>query len=333
MRSHTWSGRPRCCRAEACAAGARGRHAARGVWSARTGVVLTLALCTLLLGACAKSSDVEKIDSSMQKVAETDRVQNQRLSSLENDVGKALATQSAQLKQLSADVKNLQQQQQSLKGRTSLLEQSTQQITNEQQTLSNSVDRSTSDQRKLGHLVSGEVAKIERFRLNTSNDLDKMRTEVAELEKLLKSPIANLPDKTVADRDLRRAYYHLLSGEFDIAVDRFAAWEKKYPKDPRVPEAEYRQGEAYFLMRRYDHALIPLYELVHKYPKSQYATPARWMVARSLEETGDLKLAREFYAQLINQDTPYAADATRRVAFINRLYPHSAEAAKGKAKQ
>jgi hypothetical protein len=52
------------------------------------------------------------------------------------------------------------------------------------------------------------------------------------------------------------------------------------------------------------------------------------MTARTLEETGDLKLAREFYAQLINGNTPYAVDATRRVAFINKLFPQ----AQGEAK-
>jgi TolA-binding protein len=172
--------------------------------------------------------------------------------------------------------------------------------------------------------VEQQLAKMERYKLETDNDLDKMRIQLAELTKLLKSPIADLPAKTEADTDFRQAYYHLLNGEFDIAADAFDAWRKKYPKDPRGPEALYRRGQAFFLMRKYDHALIPLSELVDKSPKSDFATPARWILARSLEETGDLKLARQFYAELINDRTPYAADATRRVALIDRLFPHAA---------
>lgn len=316
MVTHSRSALPGPGRVVPTGAVAPGRRAFRGRGRARAGAVVALAVCTLLLAACAKSSDVEKMSTNLQKVAETDRVQNQRLSSLENDVGK-------QLKQLDDEMR-------ALNGRTTLLEQNTKQMAAEQQTLSDSADRTAADQRKLGHLVSQQVAKMERYRLNTDNELDKMRLQADALQKLLKSPIADLPDKTVADRDLRRAYYHLLDGEFDIAAQAFASWAKKYPKDARVPEATYRQGQAYFLMRRYDHALIPLYELVRKWPKNRLVLPARWMLARSLEETGDLKLAREFYAQLINQDSAYAADATRRVAFINRLYPHS-RPAKGAA--
>lgn len=324
-------------------AASQGR-AHRGLRRARAGFLLVL--CVALLGACAKSSDVEKIDTDMKKVAETDRVQNGRLSRLETGVGKTLSEQGAQIKQLTAEVNALKGQasalehqtkqmgteQDSLKGRTSLLEQSTQQMGTEQQSLSNSVDRTASDQRKLSHSVSEQLASIKRYKLETGNDLDKMRGRLEELQKLLTSPIANLPDKSVADREMRQAYYDLINGEFDVGADAFGAWKHKYPKSPRVPEADYRQGQAYFLMRRYDHALIPLYELVHKWPKSQFAMPARWLLARSLEETGDLKLAREFYAQLINQNTAYSADATRRVAFIDRLYPRAAGAAKAKAK-
>jgi TolA-binding protein len=273
-------------------------------------VLALLGLGLLALAACAKSGDVEK-------VAETNRVQDQRLKALEGDVGATLTDQKSEMAQLRTDVK-------AALGRMDLIDQRTQRMENEQKAITEGLERSLSEQRKLGHAVETELAKMAKFKLETDNDQDKMRIQMAELEKLLRSPISRLPAKTAADLEFRDAYYHLLSGEFDIAADAFEKWRKAYSKDERGPEALYRRGQAFFLLRRYDHALIPLFELVDKAPKSEFATPARWMVARSLEETGDLKLAREFYAALINDKTPYSADATRRVAFINRLFPRSA---------
>ena len=252
----------------------------------------------------------------MEKVAEANRVQDQRLRAIETDVGGSLKDQKSEMEQLRRDVK-------AALGRMDLVDQRTQRMENEQKAITESLERSLSDQRKLGHAVETELAKMAKYKLETDNDLDKMRIQVGELEKLLRSPIARLPAKNQADKDFREAYYHLISGEFDIAADLFDKWRKAYPNDERGFEALYRRGQAFFLLRRYDHAQISLYELVDKAPKSDLATPARWLLARSLEETGDLKLARDFYAQLINDKTPYAADATRRVAFINRLFPRS----------
>jgi TolA-binding protein len=171
--------------------------------------------------------------------------------------------------------------------------------------------------------VDEELTRMKRANLESASELDKMRLQLADLEKLLRSPISRLPAKTAADLDYRAAHYDLISGQFDLAADKFERFRKEHPKDPRGTEALYRRGQAFFLLRRYDHALIPLFELVDKAPKDELATPARWYLARALEETGDLKLAREFYAQLINEKTAYANDATRRVAFINRLFPRS----------
>ncbi len=287
--------------------GRRARRPSGGVAGPLGAALALLAGALLALSACAKSSDV-------QKVEETDRVQDQRLRALETDMGTTLREQKAELEQLRRDVR-------AALGRMDLVDQRTQRMENEQKALTESLERSLADQRKLGHTVETELARMTKAKLETDNDLDKMRLQVGELEKLLRSPISRLPAKSEADKDFREAYYHLISGEFDIAADGFDKWRKTYPKDDRGFEALYRRGQAFFLLRRYDHALIALFELVDKAPKHELATPARWMLARSLEETGDLKLAREFYAQLINDKTPYAADASRRVAFINRLFP------------
>jgi tetratricopeptide (TPR) repeat protein len=155
--------------------------------------------------------------------------------------------------------------------------------------------------------------------LEVEKALDGVRGQLTGLESLLQSRMADLPQKTKADRAWREAYFQLINGELDVAAAAFADFRTKYGDDPRAVEALYRQGQAYFLRRKYDEALVPCLELVEKHGDHPLAADAKWMLARSLEETGDLKLAREFYAQLIAQDTPHKRDATRRLFFIDRL--------------
>ncbi len=231
-------------------------------------------------------------------------------------MGRTLREQQQLLESLRTDVR-------ALRGQVQLVNERTGRIAGEQSAMAQEMERTLAEQRKIARQVEDERAALRRFRLESANDLDKMRTRITDLDKLLRSPISRMPDKTAADAALRQSYFHLLNGEFDIAASQFQQFMKKHPKDPRRIEALYRRGQAFFLLRRYDHALIPFFEVVDKAPRHPMATPARWMLARALEETGDLKLAREFYAQLISGKTPYAADATRRLAFINKLFPRS----------
>ena len=267
-------------------------------WTASAGLALMLGWSV----GCATSGDVKKID-------EANRVQNQRLRALEEDIGTALDSQRTEIK--------------ALRGQLLLVKEQTDRMAREQSAITENQERSKARQRKLTRMVEEEVNRIVRFKTEAENDLDKMRLQLGQLEKLLKSPISKLPGKTPADKEFRAAYFSLINGELDIAAGEFSAFRKKYPKDKRGVEALYRRGQAYFLMRRYDHALEPFLQVVEKSPRHPLATQARWMLARALEEAGELKLARSFYGQLITGKTVYANDATRRLAFINKLYPKS----------
>lgn len=271
-------------------------------------------LALTLAAACAKSSDIDRVE-------ESNRVQDQRLLAIERDVGSSLEEQRQALRAVQGDLRAIQGDLRAMRGRTNLISERTEQLVSEQSALSEALERSHSEQRRLTRRVEEQVARMSRFRLESENDLDKMRLQLGQLEKLLKSPIAKLPAKTAADKEFRIANHLLINGEFDLAADRFETFRKKHPKDKRGTEALFRRGQALFLMRKYDHALIPFFEVVDKAPDHELAMPSRWMLARALEETGDLKLAREFYAQLIAGKTAYASDATRRVAFINKLFP------------
>lgn len=270
-------------------------------------LLAALALALGLVAGCAKSSDVKRLE-------EANQVQDQRLKALEDSLGRNLQQQKQLLEELQRKVN-------ALRGQVSLNADQLSRMSRDQTALSDTLERDTAGRSKLTRQVSAQVKKMGRFQVETQSEMDKLRLRLGDLEKLLSSPIAKLPAKTQADKAFRQAFFLLIDGQLDLAADHFAAFRKAYPKDPRAVEALFREGQAYFLLRKYDRALIPFFELVDKHPKDAFAVPTRWMLARALEETGDLKLAREFYAQLINSNSPYAADATRRVAFINKLYP------------
>jgi TolA-binding protein len=272
---------------------------------------IVLAALAWLPAACNKTVEVERFD-------QVNRVQDQRLTALEEGMGAALRAQAAELQ----DLRKI------LEGRTETLTQRLDQMAAEQTRLSEAAEVNQSQLKRMERRLDDQLKALAQFRHDLDNDLDKLRLQMKDVEALLKSPIAGLPAATEMDKRFREAHFLLISGQVDLAADRFGQFAKDYPDDKRRPDALFRQGQAFFLERKYDIALVPLYELVEKYPKHKQAAEARWLLARALEETGDVKLAREFYALLIAAKSPYSADAARRVALMARLDPAKPEPGK-----
>ena len=270
------------------------------------GLLGVLAISGLLLVGCAKTSDVEEVQS-------TNRVQEERIRALEDSLSKTLTQQQRELEALRTANNAMQ-------GQIRLMQERTESLGKEQGQITEDQERILSTGAKTNRRLNVEMEAFIKARNETNNALDKLRTEMTQIRAVLQSPIAGLPDSTPADKDYRKAHYFMVSGELDFAVDAFNAFLKAYPKDERGAMVRYRIGQSYFLLRRYDRALIAFYEVVEGAPDAKHADQARWMLARSLEETGDLKLAREFYAQLIKAKTSYTNDATRRLAFITKIY-------------
>lgn len=280
---------------------------------AALGMVCALAAA---LAGCAKSGDVERLQQE-------NRVQDARIKALEDSMTEGVRRQIVPLAQ---QVEALKRQ---LDARYASLNDRLDQFTSEQARISEGEEKNRAlfkrHERRFEDYVKAQAAALQE----QANDLDKLRLRVQDVERLLKSPIADLPSVTEADKAYREAHFLMISGQLDLAADKFAQFMQSYPADKRRPEALLRQGQAYFMQRKYDFALAPLYELVEKYPSTKSALEGRWYIARSLEETGDLKLARDFYGQLIATKSVYAADASRRVALIQKLYPATGpEAAK-----
>ncbi len=292
---------------------ARSRRPALAVSPATRIIALALPLLlalplTLLVEGCSDTARVEKIEQA-------NRVQDERLRNLEEGLAEAVR------KQTQPVLDQMKALDQRMDARMAALNEHLEQLLQEQTRVSGALEVDQAEVKRFARRLDETFKAQAQVRLEQENEFDKLRLRMKDVEALLKSPIAGLPAATEPDKAFREAMFLMVSGQLDLAADKFAAFSQTYPNDRRRPEVLYRQGQAYFLMRKYDFALVPLYDLLEKQPGSKLAPDARWMLARSLEETGDLKLAREFYAQLINAKTVHSADATRRMALINRLYP------------
>ncbi len=281
------------------------------VLAAALALVATLAAA---LAGCAKSGDVDRVERE-------NRVQDARIRALEEGMNEGVRRQIAPLAQQVEVLQRL------LDARYQLLTDRLDQLSSEQTRLADGEETNRAQLKKHERRFE-EYVKVQAAAWQEQvNDVDKLRLRLQDMEKLLKSPIADLPAATEADKAFREGHYLMISGQLDLAADKFAQFMQSYPADKRRPEALLRQGQAYFMQRKYDFALAPLYELVDKHAGTKSALEGRWYIARALEETGDLKLARDFYAQLIATKSVYAADASRRVALIQKLYPSAGQEA------
>ena len=275
-------------------------------------VVLCCALVGALgLTACATQGDLKQVE-------QTSQVQERRIQALEQTTPEAI---SRAIGSMRPQLDEMEQRLRALSGRSGTQREEGERLAREQEELAGTIERMQAELKTMARALEREQKRYATRGLEVEKALDAMRGQLVGVEALLKSRLADLPQKTQADRAYREAFYRMVSGELDVAAGAFADFRAAYPEEPRAVEALYREGQAYFLLRQYNKALIPFLELVEKQPRHALAVDAKWMLARSLEETGDLKLARDFYAQLIADNTPHKADATRRVYLIDRLYP------------
>ena len=272
---------------------------------------LALFLNFVIMSACASSGDVKKL-------AQENQVQDERIAALEKVAG-------ASINDLLKELKILQDQVRKTQGRLHTLGGQMEKVQKDQAQLLAQAERSTAQAKSIERLASDQTKEQAKFMTSARQELDGVRLRITEVEKLIRTSLAKLPEKTQADKDFREAFVLLTGGQLDFAAESFVKFQKDYPEDSRIPEALYRQGQALYLGRKFELALVPFFQIVEKFATHNLAVEARWMLARGLEETGDLKLARDFYTQLVAQNTVYKADATRRLHFINKLYPEIAK--------
>ena len=286
----------------------------------------------LLIG-CAQNSDVSRLETSLDALrareAERERqlrtalaaAQSERraLSVERNELLARLQVLEGRLQPLETRIDPLERTVQGLSGRASTLRSRTENVREEQLQVTDQLDRLGARLRELEQRQQRLAVSLQARDLESERLLDGIRSQLRAVEALLQTRLARLPRETQADRAWRSAFAALIDGRMDEAALDFAQFAEQYTDDPRLPEARYRQAQAYALVSRYNEALPPLLDVIEQYPDHPLYADARWMLARALEETGDLRLARSFYSQLVLENTPYKIDAQRRIQYIQRL--------------
>ena len=303
-------------------------------------LVLAGGLLAHLLG-CATAGNLSSVESRVGALEQKQKVGDQRLSDIERGSSSTIEQQQHQIDALieqvgkikqefaglssrwSSERETIQQKQAAQEGSTRVLNERAQALGTEQVRLSDVLEKTQADLRTLRRRADEQTEQLKRFQAEQLAEMDSVTKHLAAVQLALNSPIGDLPNRTDADKLLRQAYGLIIHGELDLAADRFGEFLEKFPKDSRVPEAQYRQSQCYFLARKYDHAVVPAFAMVDKTPNHALAPEARWILARSLEEKGDFALARKFYSEMINSGGKYKTDAMRRVQFLNVLQPPS----------
>ena len=207
-----------------------------------------------------------------------------------------------------------------IEAKLQLLERDLKNLKRENQALRESLEHVQIDGIKLEKALESALKKHEASQLSLRDELDKRILDIGEMERLLKSPLADLPEKTVADRLLRVAMSRLFSGDLDLAVRSLADFRDHFPQEKRLPQVLHRQAQALFLLRQCEGALEPLYTLLEKHSRYRKINDARWLLARCLEDNGEPLQARRYYAELVSGNVSWADDAARRLQFIDNRY-------------
>jgi len=63
-------------------------------------------------------------------------------------------------------------------------------------------------------------------------------------------------------------------GQYDRAIESFRGFLAQHPRDPRVPDARFRLGNAYFAQQRYAEAIPEFETVVRQHPGSPHVRTA-----------------------------------------------------------
>ncbi len=112
-----------------------------------------------------------------------------------------------------------------------------------------------------------------------------------------------------------KAYDILMAGDNDSAIDAFVQFLKEFPLGPYSDNAQYWQGEANYVSRRFDKAVESFNMVVKNFPDSVKVPDAKLKIAFALFEQGELGESRIALARLVEEHPGTSAQrlATKRL--------------------
>jgi tol-pal system protein YbgF len=116
----------------------------------------------------------------------------------------------------------------------------------------------------------------------------------------------------------RQALDTLKSGETAKAREMFAAFAEQYPNHKLLPNARYWIGEAYYLEKNYEQAVVEFQRVIKEFPGKEKVPAALLKQAMSFRELGDTKSAKFVLRELIDKH-PQAEETASAKELLGKM--------------
>ena len=109
------------------------------------------------------------------------------------------------------------------------------------------------------------------------------------------------------------ALQDLRGGRYQEALSALGAFPQTYPNSSYLPNVYYWQGEAHYVLREFDKAIVAFDKVITSYPESNKVADALLKRGFSEYETGDISKAQASLNQVIDQYPDTSASRLAKV--------------------
>lgn len=288
--------------------------------------------CLIFCAACASKSEITDLRSSTQAYDQKLREENKDLKQKMERLEKLLDESSRQLEEkiesakspvqskqadMWAEMQTLQVEQAKLMGKVDALER-------EMSILKDGTQNASAENKQnLAAMIRRheEYWKIAQDELDLNLDRKKDKLADKQKPKSRKEKVLD-PEKKYDFKSPEEMYKKALrlfyDRKYDQAQSLWQAFNKKYPDHSLVPNAWFWQGEAYFQMQDYAHAVLDYQKVIADYSSSNKYKPSMLKQGMTFFKMGKNKAGRLVLEELIDK-FPDSTEARRAQGFLANI--------------
>ncbi len=136
------------------------------------------------------------------------------------------------------------------------------------QKMTQSIDGVRAQNEAITKEMRSSLATLNRTVGDLQKDVSSLGDQMKSVSKQVTSLQTTADPLPGPDELWRTAMADLLFGSYGLAVVEFQEFLSKYPADPRVPDAHFNIGDAYFNQQKYDQAITEYDIVLQKHPES-----------------------------------------------------------------
>jgi len=127
-------------------------------------------------------------------------------------------------------------------------------------------------------------------------------------------------EPTEVQDEYKLALRALNDQQYDKAIQQFRNFQRKYPNSDMADDAQYLIGESYFAQKDYNRAILEFNEVLLRYPKGDKVPAALLRQAYAFAELGDKVDARLVLQKLMSEhpDAPEAERGRQKLAELSQ---------------